>query len=208
MSRLPHPSQPLDAWTLRSLTRAERQQARAARKEYLESAKAEKRRSQRVCQICGRWIFAESGLIAHHGYRRPGTGWQTPSCEGARELPFEKSRDVLGAHLEAVGAMIDSKTRAWDMLQQEKRPALLTWSTYDFNRRPSKQEFSAEVTRATFDSVLEANPLAKHGRPGLTFDSVLATQVAIERAELERLCKYEREQKERFALWTQIEGVE
>jgi hypothetical protein len=46
------------------------------------------------CQICGRDIQSASGLIAHHGYHRPG-GWQTPSCPGARHLPYEISCDML-----------------------------------------------------------------------------------------------------------------
>jgi hypothetical protein len=46
------------------------------------------------CQICGREIKGKKGLIAHHGYKRMG-GWQTSSCIGARELPYEKSRDVI-----------------------------------------------------------------------------------------------------------------
>jgi len=48
-----------------------------------------------TCQICGRAIKAKNGIIAHHGYTRPGDGWQTTSCIGARELPYEKSRDVI-----------------------------------------------------------------------------------------------------------------
>jgi len=46
------------------------------------------------CQICGRDIKSALGLIAHHGYRRPG-GSQTASCPGARRLPYEISRDAL-----------------------------------------------------------------------------------------------------------------
>lgn len=57
-------------------------------------------RNARTCQICGRPIHAASGRIAHHGYQRPGHGWQTPSCEGALELPFESSREALGRHIE------------------------------------------------------------------------------------------------------------
>jgi hypothetical protein len=51
---------------------------------------------QMTCQCCGRGIFAATGLIAHHGYERPGHGWQTASCFGARHLPWEVSRDALG----------------------------------------------------------------------------------------------------------------
>ncbi len=48
-----------------------------------------------TCQICGRPIKAQKGLIAHHGYKRPGDGWQTASCAGARFLPYEVSCDRL-----------------------------------------------------------------------------------------------------------------
>jgi hypothetical protein len=47
------------------------------------------------CQICGRAIKAQSGKIAHHGYRRPGQGWQTASCFGARWRPYEVASDAL-----------------------------------------------------------------------------------------------------------------
>ena len=48
-----------------------------------------------TCQCCGRQIFAQRGKIAHHGYERPGYGWQTASCMGALYLPFEVARERL-----------------------------------------------------------------------------------------------------------------
>lgn len=54
-----------------------------------------------TCQICGGNYGTKMGNIAHHGYRRPG-GWQTASCEGAKHLPYEKSRDVLGDHIKGL----------------------------------------------------------------------------------------------------------
>ena len=48
-----------------------------------------------TCQICGRPIKAKEGIIAHHGYKRPGDGWQTASCAGARHKPYEISCDML-----------------------------------------------------------------------------------------------------------------
>ena len=48
-----------------------------------------------TCQVCGRAIKANTGLIAHHGYKRPYDGWQTASCEGARYVPYEVSCDRL-----------------------------------------------------------------------------------------------------------------
>jgi hypothetical protein len=34
-------------------------------------------------------------VIAHHGYQRPGDGWQTASCFGARFRPYEVACDAL-----------------------------------------------------------------------------------------------------------------
>lgn len=65
-----------------------------------------------TCQVCGRAIGAEHGKLAHHGYTRPGNGYQTASCMGARELPFEVSRDVLTFYIEAVrGQLADGQAR-------------------------------------------------------------------------------------------------
>ena len=47
------------------------------------------------CQICGRQIKAKNGKIAHHGYQRPGWGYQTSSCAGARHVPYSKGHDAL-----------------------------------------------------------------------------------------------------------------
>lgn len=48
-----------------------------------------------TCQICGRPILANTGVIAHHGYTRDGYGYQSMSCDGALELPFEADKSVL-----------------------------------------------------------------------------------------------------------------
>jgi hypothetical protein len=60
------------------------------------------------CQICGRAIKAKSGLIAHHGYRRPGHGWQTSSCFGARWRPYEVASDALPRAIERATAYRDN----------------------------------------------------------------------------------------------------
>ena len=49
------------------------------------------------CQICLRPIKLVRGLIAHHGYQRPGQGWQTASCLGAKHQHVEVSNARMGA---------------------------------------------------------------------------------------------------------------
>ena len=63
-----------------------------------------------TCQICAREIKANTGVIAHHGYRRPGGGWQTASCAGARFLPYEKACDRLPPTIFAIQAFIARRT--------------------------------------------------------------------------------------------------
>lgn len=41
-------------------------------------------------------------MIAHHGYERPGDGWQTQSCMGARFRPYEIASDALPPAIAAV----------------------------------------------------------------------------------------------------------
>lgn len=63
----------------------------------INAAKRAKREQDSMhCQCCNRKILANTGMIAHHGYKRPGHGWQTSSCMGARYQPFEAGRMRLG----------------------------------------------------------------------------------------------------------------
>lgn len=52
-----------------------------------------------TCQICGRAIKANTGLIAHHGYQRPYAYVQTASCFGARYRPYEAAHDAIDQYL-------------------------------------------------------------------------------------------------------------
>lgn len=64
-----------------------------------------------TCQICARPILANTGIIAHHGYKRPGGGWQTGSCSGARYLPYEQSCDRLPPIIAAIERFIEGLER-------------------------------------------------------------------------------------------------
>lgn len=59
-----------------------------------------------TCQICGREIKANTGVIAHHGYTRPSCGWQTSSCTGARYQPYEVSCDRIPVAIESIETFI------------------------------------------------------------------------------------------------------
>jgi hypothetical protein len=66
-----------------------------------------------TCQICGRAIKAKNGLIAHHGYKRPGMGWQTASCFGAKFRPYEVASDALPLAITQITGYINAVTKAF-----------------------------------------------------------------------------------------------
>lgn len=101
---------------------------------------------RRTCQICGRPIYAEVGVIAHHGYERPGMGWQTDSCPAARELPFEASRDVLVAHIASQRARLVGMVAARNKLRRDGGPV-----TRSFKREVPRQRWA--LTTYTHHSV-------------------------------------------------------
>lgn len=49
----------------------------------------------KTCPCCFRQIAVTDGTMAHHGYQRPGHGWQTASCPGIRFKPLEVSSEGL-----------------------------------------------------------------------------------------------------------------
>lgn len=170
---------------------------------------AVERSHAKTCQICERAILAETGLIAHHGYERPGDGWQTASCFGARALPFEASRDKLGVYVESLkAAWLRHRDEARD-LEAETRPARFYWEVKDprgSHLRPISHH--ADVTRATFEAFLadHADALAyatRYGRQRPTFESVKAECVADATRKREFFYKEHKRQKARFDGWTQ-----
>lgn len=70
------------------------------------------------CQICGREIKDNKGLIAHHGFRRPGGGWQTNSCAGARHPSYAKSRVALPNSILNMKRWVESREKYLKKLKE------------------------------------------------------------------------------------------
>lgn len=77
------------------------------------------------CQICEREVKSKSGLIAHHGFKRPGNGWQTESCVGDRELPYEKSRDAIPKAILVIDSFVEMNNLKIKDLVENKPPISL-----------------------------------------------------------------------------------
>lgn len=141
---------------------AERQAYRESRKAEIAAEKSKKQAKSMTCQCCGRAIFAQRGKIAHHGYERPGYGWQTASCMGATYLPFEVDRERLAdlivrlqhtitetkAHLKAIKA---EKVKLAFSIEVECEPY---WDRNSFtNRQKTTKEEVRFYGRKEFDAL-------------------------------------------------------
>lgn len=145
------------------MTFKERQEHRAKRAVEIAAEKAAKAATAKTCQCCARPIFAETGTIAHHGYERPGWGYQTASCMGAKYLPFEVNRDRLG---EMIVMLKDRKARmvkARAEAKAEKHPIPREYTNYNAPRIkvPGKHDqypiVKLEFTRENFAALIEQN---------------------------------------------------
>lgn len=114
--------------------------------------KADDTNARMHCQCCARPILAKGGLIAHHGYERPGTGWQTSSCPGARKDPWEVSRDALGRMIEGLKNSTEAMRKARDEVRTELAPVTHCYIVY--GRDCSRTTKTLTFTRETFDEVI------------------------------------------------------
>ena len=63
-----------------------------------------------TCQICGNKQKAPDGVLSLHGYTVD-NGWFNGICHGAKELPFEQDRSVLGDVIVQFEDHINSKQK-------------------------------------------------------------------------------------------------
>ena len=95
------------------------------------------------CQICARPIKASTGIIAHHGYQRPQyQGWQTASCDGARQLPYEVSRDHIPVVIERYKMHASNQELLADTMLRKPSATLTRIHLNRLGREDSMTEFA------------------------------------------------------------------
>jgi hypothetical protein len=157
------------------------------------------------CQCCNRPIHAALGTIAHHGYTRPGYGWQTASCFGAKRLPWEVDREAVMDLIVHLEGLLKSNLEARADVAAEKQSVVRQYSgEYDkrIGRSPTR---SVEFTRETFEQVVKDTPLfaRRHSGSELTFDYQLALDLRERDFRITRLRQDIKEFTARYRGWTQ-----
>lgn len=177
---------------------AEETAANAARKEARSQAAM-------TCQCCFNKILANKGKIAHHGYQRPGEGWQTASCFGARELPFEVDRERLGELIVALKNHLKSLKETLIKLQNEE----VAFSKDFYDRAKSKLNFGSKpvyttlhFTRETFNQVMKDNEVLTRNC-FCNFDDVKASTIISQETRIKHITIDIKNCEKRYAEWKQ-----
>ncbi len=181
------------------------------RQAEIDAEKAAKKLTERTCQICGRGIFANTGLIAHHGYERPGDGWQTASCRGARELPYETDRTILAEDIVMLKDRLARQQERLKGLQDETIPLRIQWHDQEVRRQARLDgkklsaftglKFVDGVTRDTFAELKEANKEAFLQSSTYSFDQLKTRFVDEAEFAVETTQHELTRQEERYAAW-------
>lgn len=153
---------------------------------------------RRTCQICGRPIHAKRGRIAHHGYTRPVPGWQTGSCAGAMELPFEVSRDALARHLDNVAADLERTRDQLESLNSGKAPVFRTVYVRGADGKTVRY-FDAVARTYKYQTAVEQAQPGDEDEPALRMKAVRAAQ-----QKVAALTDYIQHQQERFDAWRPV----
>jgi hypothetical protein len=159
-----------------------------------------------TCQCCGRPILANTGTIAHHGYTRPGMGWQTASCEGAKELPFEVSRDALGKYIERLNRVHDQLVARQDTITSGyASSASLFVTDHDQQRTYGQTRRSTliTVTPVTFEERRAELPKTFSSYSLRSFEAVLEREAAVIKGQLSSILSELAQQEVRYNGWSQ-----
>lgn len=116
------------------------------------------------CQVCGRAILAELGTIALHGYQRPGTGWQTQSCYGAKRLPYEAARDAVEELCPAAARHVADLIKVRKDVAAERIPVTRYAAVYDRGLGHKPRSVAVDFTRETLPYALYFAPSAFDGQ--------------------------------------------
>lgn len=162
-----------------------------------------------TCQCCNRPILANKGQIALHGYQRPGHGWQTASCMGARALPFEVDRGALAKMIEGLKNYRDTCQKHRDGVAAERIAIVREFTDYSKPRvwngiakRERHPTFTVEFTRENFDEQRK-NPQVSRAFYHYRFDELLKAELASRDSEIKAVDQDITAQQARYDGWKQ-----
>jgi hypothetical protein len=179
----------------------------------VKSAKQIEEEADRMtCQCCERQIFAKLGSIAHHGYERPGYGWQTASCMGAKRLPFEVDRAALGEMIQFMRDRLARAEKHRAAIKAEKLPIVFEYERQLIGPQRGQQfgywikwpvvKHSFNVSRESFEE-FKAGPGSDSCYSIYDFDAYKARHVEYLSGQIKNLRAHINEEQARYDGWKQ-----
>lgn len=180
-----------------------RRQLSGAEKEANARERAEREAAAMTCQICSRKILANTGVVAHHGYNRPGDGWQTDSCGGARDLPFEMDRTALGTEIVMAEIRLKSAEEFYGQTEREEIDIVFERREYAGYMKPDIVHRFV-LNRVNFDEIKNTNSNIFFRYTALRdFDAIKELELHTQKLNVSLIANYVKSQKERYAGWKQ-----
>ena len=155
------------------------------------------------CQICARPILARTGLIAHHGYLRPGQGWQTSSCPGARYRPYEVASDRLAT---VIAWQVERGTQLAGSIAKmlAEPPPLMIDVSRDAYKRITTSRERTRPEGFSVEAALDTKVYQPCGFQGnRQYAQLFREQVNSLRSELKQTAETESFLRARLAAWTE-----
>lgn len=154
-----------------------------------------------TCQICARPILANTGVIAQHGYQRPGDGTQTRSCPGARNYPFEASCERLRKEVDLQKDALAKLTLRISAATADQGDVVVSLGYKESGRY--RIPIVALVTRETFEKVKaeHGNSFVRYGVP--SYDAAKRAYLSRLHAKRDDIANYVDEQQRRIDGWKQ-----
>jgi len=162
------------------------------------TVKADDTALRMTCQCCGGKFLANTGSVAHHGYTRPGWGWQTASCSGAKELPFEADRAKLGSMITFLKKHRQDLIHARQAVTLGTAPIIREYKI-GLGRQAEKHSFA--FTRENFGS--EEARLARRSLYVHDFDRLLEHELSKRDNQIRHIGADIASQQTRFDGWVQ-----
>jgi hypothetical protein len=155
-----------------------------------------------TCQCCGSDVAVDKAAddefqrTAHHGYKRPGWGYQTASCMGARALPYELGHDKLDRLVALLEREVEQRVARVAALQAGKVQKIMVAGPYRRNGREM-----VEVTPQNADLLMAERTINVLAMPGAAWVAVVRDEVARVERELVYVRRDLRDQQARRAAW-------
>jgi hypothetical protein len=154
------------------------------------------------CQCCATDVAVDdAGRTAHHGYTRPGYGWQTRSCIGARHAAYELAHDKLDELLGRLAAYEHELSVSVARLRTPGATRSITVACDAYEKNAAGRTIRTKQDR-TFTP--DSTPAEVREQTGVFggFEALVKRRAAALERELAALRDELNEQQRRRAAWT------